>query len=107
MKEHSPPIKLKAAKILFRLLFDAIDFGTVELTDHFTQRQRERNIDLADVHQVIMNGHIKKEYKPDSEHSSWRWSLNHAGVTIVFSFNDKSIVFVTCWKGKEPKEGER
>lgn len=71
--------------------------------------QLEREIALEDVHNVCENGFVKKEYKPDSDHSSWRWALYYNGITLIFTLNpkEKRIVMITCWKGKEPKEGQR
>ena len=109
MVAKTPPIKLKYARVMFRLIFDAVEIAEVELTSHFVQRQRERDIDLVDVNNVMKMGHIKSEYKPDKDHSEWRWSLCYKDLTIIFNLNvvDQQIVFITCWRGKEPPEGDR
>jgi len=109
MGAKDPPIKLeklKSARKYFRALFDSLEMADVEITDHFQKRQRKWGIDLAEVNEVLRCGHIRKEYKPDMEHISWRWSLCYKGTTLIFTL-DHHIVFITCWKGKEPKEGER
>lgn len=109
MNGNKPPIKKKDAKKLFRFIFDHLEYTNIELTSHFIDMQRERRIDLVEVNEVLKKGYVKKEYKPDRDHLQWRWSLCSGHVTIIFNFNfdDKCIVFITCWKDAEPPEGQR
>jgi hypothetical protein len=109
MNGNRAPIKKKDAKIFFRFIFDHLEFAEIELTEHFIDKQRERKIDLIEIQEVLKKGHVKKEFKPDREHSQWRWSLCSGKITIIFNFNfdDKRIVFITCWRGAEPPEGQR
>ncbi|MBI2092584.1 MAG: DUF4258 domain-containing protein [Deltaproteobacteria bacterium] len=107
MGEQLRPMKLKEARKLFRAIFSAVDIIAFERTAHFRERQLERGISDVDVYEVSRNGFVKKEYPPDLDHPRWRWSFCYKKVALIFSYKGGRIVLITCWRGKEPPEGER